>query len=139
MGRVVMNPNFKQEYVDAVGPEWQREVGELGATAISAAMPIETGNMRLLLDVSPFTDDEGRPAIRYTGRADYTGYVDQGTGLYGPLAKYITPKTAKALSWIGPGGKRITRAKVAGQRGQHFFYRGLRGFFNRVVEHPFGR
>ena len=134
-----MNPAFKDEYRDAVGPGWQREAGELAETAVTASMPFITGNMRFLTTHEPFTDDLGNPSVRVTGHAEYTIYVDQGTGLYGPLKRWITPKTAKALSWIGEGGRRVTRSRVRGQRGQHFFYRGLTGFFQRVVEHPYGR
>jgi hypothetical protein len=139
MGRVDVNPNARGEVMDALSGPWQDRTSELMATTIVTAMPVVTGNMVLETDVNAFTDDEGRPAVRVTGKADYTIFVDQGTGLYGPLHKYITPQVAKALSWIGTDGKRVTRSRTRGQPGQHFFARSLRAIFGRVDEHPYGR
>lgn len=140
MGRVDMNPDFRREYVAEVGPEWQREAGEFGETSITASMPILTGNMRLLTTREDFTDDEGRPSIRFIGRAEYTEWVDQGTGFHGPFKTWIEPQVAKALSWIDANsGQRVHARRTRGQRGQHFFYRGLTAIFARVVEYPYGR
>lgn len=140
MGRVEMNPGFKAEYAARFGPGWQDQTAPLVAAALTTTEPVLTGNMLLETDVTPFTDDVGRPALRARGKAHYTAYVDQGTGLYGPLAKWITPTTAKALSWIDQSsGKRVYAKRTRGQRGQHFFARAMRMVFNRVIEHPFGQ
>lgn len=138
MGRVEINPHFREEYANEFGPQWQREAGDAGAAAITAAMPFQTGNMRFLTEHTPIVDADMNPAIRFKGRAEYTIFVDQGTGIHGPLNKWITPQTAKALSWVGSNGKRVTASRVRGQRGQRFFNRGLSAVFHRVVEYRYG-
>lgn len=141
MGRVDMNPAYKEEYVAEVGPLWQENTRPMVAAALVACMPLDTGNMILQSSVDPFTDSEGRPALRAIGRAFYTAYVDQGTGLFGPLAKMITPKEAKGvMSWVpNATGKRVFAKATRGQPGQHFFARSLAMVFDNVVEHPYGR
>lgn len=135
-----MNQNYKAEFLADFGPAWQRDVAPKLGAAIVATMPLDTGNMILESSVEPFTDSQGRPSLRVKGKAFYTQFVDQGTGLYGPLKKWITPTTAKALSWVDrDSGRRITRRRVRGQRGQHFFRRALEMVFDRVVEHPYGQ
>lgn len=141
MGRVVMNPAYREEFVREVGPLWQEETKPKMAATIVACMPLDTGNMILETEVNPFTDNEGRPALRVLGKAFYTAYVDQGTGLFGPLAKMITPKEAKGfMSWVpNATGKRVFAKATRGQPGQHFFARSLAMVFDSVVEHPYGR
>lgn len=137
MARFDANPNFVREWVDQNGPEWERQVGELAAEAISAAAPVRSGFLKQSITHRGYTDAEGRRSIRFTALADYAEAVDQGTGLYGPLKKYITPKRAETLAFY-IGGKKVFADKVAGAPGQHFFYRGLSAVFDRVVEHRFG-
>lgn len=133
MGRVTVNRTaVRDAYRRNVVPDWQRTVGDHMESAVRAAMPVDTGRMSTELSHEPITHPDGNPGIRLTGKAFYTEWVDQGTGLYGPLNRWITPKRAKALSWMADG-KRITRKRVRGQPGQHFFARGLRAVFDRVV------
>ncbi len=44
---------------------------------------------------------------RITSNAAYSGFVEGGTGLYGPLDRRITPKAAKVLAWR-TGATRLT-------------------------------
>ena len=137
MGRVTVSRTaVRAAYVKNVVPEWQREVGERMEFAVATAAPFDTGLLREQLKAEPITHPNGNPGIRLYGKAKYTEWVDQGTGLYGPLKKWITPKRAKALSWVSKGGTRVTRKAVRGQPGQHFFARGLQAVFSRVVERP---
>jgi len=137
MGRVqVSRTAVKAAYRKNVVPEWQREVGERMEFAVAAAAPFDTGALREQLKAEPIEHPNGDPGIRLYGKARYTEWVDQGTGLYGPLKRWITPKRAKALSWVGKDGKRVTRSRVRGQPGQHFFARGLQSVFRKVVERP---
>jgi hypothetical protein len=39
--------------------------------------------------------------------AAYSGFVEGGTGLYGPLHRKITPQAAKALRWVGGGPSKV--------------------------------
>ena len=134
MGSVSVNREaVHAAYRRDVVPDWQEDVGRLGQSAIGAAMPVVTGFMVTALKHEPITHPNGDPGIRWTGRADYTDFVDQGTGLYGSLHRPITPRTKKALSWIGANG-RVTARSVKGQPGQHFFATGLRAIFGRYIE-----
>lgn len=141
MGRVEMNQAFPQEYAQDFGPAWQRQVTPMLGTAIVTAMPVDTGNMVLETSVEEFTDNHGRPALRIRGKAKYTQWVDQGTGLFGPLGKYITPSQGKQfLAWTSRStGKKVFARRTRGQPGQHFFRRALEAVFDRVDEHPYGR
>lgn len=142
MSRVIPNPEFRREYADTTGVEWQRTVGHTTHAHIVAGAPRWTGDMQQESSVEPFTDEEGRPAFRVSFRRRYTELVDQGTGLYGPLKRWITPQTAKVLSWIDrESGKRVFAKRVRGQPGQRFFYRGLVAVFgeSRVREYRYGR
>lgn len=40
----------------------------------------------------------------------YRVWVNEGTGIYGPRRAPIVPKKAKALSWIGGGGRVFARS-----------------------------
>lgn len=51
-------------------------------------------------------------------------YNETGTGIYGPNARPIVPKTAKVLAWKGPGGM-IFAKKVNGMRAKPFFHPGV--------------
>lgn len=135
-----MNQNYPAEFTAQFGHRWQQDVAPKVSAAIVATMPLDTGNMILETSVEPIIDSQGRPTLRVRGKAFYTAWVDQGTGLYGPLKKWITPTTAKALSWTSrETGQRVTRRRVRGQRGQHFFRRALEMVFDRVTEHPYGQ
>lgn len=134
------NPNAHREIMEQIGPVWQEEAGFAGKTAIQALMPRQTFFMVTALDSRPFTDDLGDPAVRFADPAEQTYYTDQGTGLYGPLAKVITPKVGKALSWLADGQRHFAKS-VKGQPGQRFFLRGLSSVFgaDRVHENRWGR
>ena len=65
-------------------------------------------------------------------------FLDQGTGLYGPAHRKITPKQAKVLAWRTGGGS-VLRATGAARKGRAgagagwAFARSVRG----VKPHPF--
>ena len=139
MARFEPNPEFVNEFRTEQGSEWQDRVGRLAVSSIQAFAPRETGFMKTAMRHEPFTDSEDRPSVRIISPADYTMPVDQGSGLYGPLKKYITPKAAKALSWLDHNtGTRVFAQRTRGQVGQRFFRRGLEAIFSRVVEHRHG-
>lgn len=141
MGRVVMNQNYGEEFAREFGPAWQRDTAPKIAAALVTTMPIDTGEMVLGVEMEEFVDAEGRPSIRARGTAKHTGWVDQGTGLFGPLGKYITPKAGKEfLKWTSrETGRPVYARRTRGQPGQHFFRRALEMVFDRVTEYPFGR
>lgn len=63
-------------------------------------------------------------------------YLDEGTGLFGPLHHRITPQTAKALRWFGgpAGSLRLTgkpRKGAAGAAATVIFARSTKGMRGR--------
>lgn len=72
-----------------------------------------------------FQASAGRPRGRGNGmEADvtndvpYAGYLENGTGIYGPRGQVIRPKQAKALAWMA-GGKMVFAAWVRGTPAKH--------------------
>ena len=56
--------------------------------------------------------------------AHYLPWVNDGTGLYGPLHHRITPKRARVLHFYWRGNEWFLKS-VRGQRGQHFVERSM--------------
>lgn len=139
MGRVTSNPQaVKEAFARDIAPDWQRDVGSAGVAAIEAASPVDRGRLAASWTYTEFTDNQGRPAVRYRSTAFYAPYVDKGTGVHGPHRQRIYPVRAKYLSWIDrASGDRVYRASVAGQPGQRYVAKGLRTVFGRdsVVDH----
>ena len=50
----------------------------------------------------------------------YLPFLMQGTGVYGPFASRIYPKTASVLSWLDENGRRIFATSVKGMKSQPF-------------------
>lgn len=74
---------------------------------------IDTGTLRSSITTQLFTLS-GKPAVRVGTNVFYALYVHDGTGIYGPRGRYITPVSAKFLSWKLKGGKRVFALKVKG-------------------------
>ena len=62
-------------------------------------------------------------------RAPYSGFVEHGTGLYGPLHRKIVPKTAKVLAWRVGSVTLSGRSRVSGgqQTAGWAFARSVKG------------
>lgn len=73
------------------------------------------------------SSSQGRVYAREGGAVYYAPFVEQGTGIYGPNARAIRPKSAKVLAWHSKnatGNKKtgsIVRRSVKGQRPVHMF------------------
>lgn len=59
-----------------------------------------------------------------TNNARYLPWVNDGTGLYGPLHRRITPKRARVLHFYWKGSEWFLKS-VKGQKGQHFVERSM--------------
>lgn len=80
-------------------------------------------------------------AVGATARHAY--YVDQGTGIYGgngPYPAKVLPPWKRGepslyeATWrpTGPGGRKVNRVMIKGQKGQGFFEKGLQRGFARM-------
>lgn len=74
------------------------------------------------------SDLEVRPNRSIRGRvfstSDVVGYLENGTGLYGPTRRRITPRRARALRFR-VGGQTVFARSVAGMKPQPFMRRSL--------------
>lgn len=139
MGRVVPNPNFKREMGTPPNcSRWQEEVGRQASDAIAAYAPEESGYLKSHVEAEAHpTQASVRIRAHYPQPDEpYPLWQDVGTGIYGPAKRYITPKVAKALSWIdGQTGERRFARRVRGVRGKHYFRDGLLTLFTKVRDY----
>lgn len=60
---------------------------------------------------------DGSPVARVGSSVKYARYVEEGTGIYGPRHRPITPKRASVLRWIPKGASKPAFARsVRGMR-----------------------
>ncbi|MFD7507893.1 HK97 gp10 family phage protein [Streptomyces sp. NPDC059853] len=101
-----------------------RQVTADVAAAAQRRAPVVNGQLRASIRTSVTgTGTEVRGEV-YTP-LEYARYVHEGTGIYGPARRPIRPVRAKALSWRGPGGRRVFAAEVRGQRPNPFLLDAL--------------
>ena len=70
--------------------------------------------------------------------ADYAEFVHEGTGIYGPLKRLITPKTKKALKFVYKG-KEIVVKSVKGMRPRPFFRQAVKYVVPKRMKEIFER
>jgi len=130
--RVEMNRKMKREYgLPQNSRKWTDEAEHVGKAAIAAAAPLQTGFLKTSIRSRSFPGRIG-PTVRYIAVPDYSLFQEVGTGIYGPMGRYITPKRAKMLSWIdrGSGERRFAR-RVRGVKPKRYFQKGLGATFGR--------
>lgn len=71
------------------------------------------------LSKSNFTRILDNFKIKFGFSAPHAIYLAKGTGIYGAKKKPITPKNAKALSWVS-GGRRVFAKSVRGIKGREW-------------------
>lgn len=115
--------------IDREGRAAMRAAGRLNVAAVRAAMPARSGRARsgqrssvrreglgFVLEVSPSS------RVRYPNGVSVrqvTEWLEEGTGLYGPRHRWITPRRARAFRL--PGGWNAER--VRGQTARHIYAR----------------
>jgi len=131
MARVVRNRNFKRQMnsPQAAG-RWQELTARLGEQTIASLAPVDSGQLRQRISAERSARDA---SVRFRAPtesdAPYAVFQEVGTGIYGPLGRYITPKRARMLSWVDKQGDRVFAKRVRGVRPQHYFKRGLEFLF----------
>jgi len=132
MARVVVyRQTFKKSIVLPQNcRRWQEETAYVGSQAIRAAAPKQTGFLTTRIEGFPQRDG----SVRFradVGDPPYGLFQEVGTGIYGPVGKYITPKRAKYLSWIQPGVGRVYAKRVRGSMPKRFFRLGFWATFGK--------
>lgn len=134
MGRVVRNPRFKAEMGRAENARaWQEAAAAIGTSALQAAAPKETGFLTARIEADPHPT-EARVRFRANvGQPPYGLFQEVGTGLYGPLRRWITPRRARMLSWVdsNTGLRRFAR-RVRGTAPKRYFRTAMTAVFARV-------
>lgn len=134
-----MNPSFKREMGTPPNcSRWQEEVGRRTEEEISAYAPEWTGHLKAHVEATPHpTEASVRIRAHYPDpEVPYPLWQETGTGIYGPLKRYITPKRAAMLSWIDrETGDRRFAHKVRGTPSKHYFRDGLRSLFTKVRDY----
>lgn len=127
-----MSPTFVQQMDLPVNcHNWQRVAGEAGRANLQRLAPERTG---YLASQATYTESLSTSLVRFTAnpegaKAPYDYFQEVGTGLYGPLRRWITPKRAKFLSWVNEDGDRIFARRVRGVKPQRFFYGAMVAVF----------
>ena len=62
----------------------------------------------------------------------YGGFLETGTGVFGPKKVRIFPKKKKVLSWIGSDGKRVFAAWSVGMPARPYMRRALEAVRKRA-------
>jgi HK97 gp10 family phage protein len=84
-------------------------------------VPRKTGNLGRSIVAGPVSKDSATVEVR----ANYARFVEEGTGIYGPKKRRITPRTAQALHWKGGATRLSGRSRVSGGKG--IFAKSVRG------------
>lgn len=105
------------------------DLGRRGRNVESEAKrlaPVDKGRLRA--DIwSEVGIVDGAPTARIGSSVDYALEVHEGTGIYGPTGRRITPKSAKALRWQGRGAGGAVRfaRSVAGSPPRRYLRNAL--------------
>jgi hypothetical protein len=144
MASVRNNPKFKTEMgLPANTRGWQRETARIGRAAIQRRAPRRFGTLGGTIYTRVEYRD-GTTVVRFVSPVKYATWQEVGTGIYGPLKRYITPRRAQYLSWVdtkkSPGrpggpeplGPRRFAKRVKGTPATKFMYRGLVDVFGEA-------
>lgn len=131
MATVRTNSQFKRQMnTPAAAKQWQEQTARLGRTTIQSLAPADTGYLKEKITANPSTSEAKVRFRASTGRVPYGLYQEVGTGIYGPLGRYITPKRARMLSWVDKATRsRVFANRVRGVRPSHYFKRSLEFLF----------
>lgn len=80
---------------------------------------VDTGALRSDIGVQLRTLG-GHPVVRVGTNKKYARWVHDGTGIYGPHRRRITPTTKKALAFRGRNGRRVVVRSVRGMEKNEF-------------------
>jgi hypothetical protein len=128
MGKGLMSMSFTVIIKDDIHleeqiPQLQSNIIKLSGTQLETLLkqsppnghtPVDEGHL-----AGAWTKKESQERIVMTNSAEYAVYVNEGTGVYGPRSRRITPVNAKVLHWE-KGGTQYFAKSVKGIKGKHF-------------------
>lgn len=96
-----------------------------------AYCPVDTGRLRASIRTAHEVTADG-VVVTVGTNVKYSSYVHNGTGIYGPEHRPITPKTASVLRFKPKGSPKFVYAQsVKGMRARPFLKRALDDVFSR--------
>lgn len=87
------------------GEDALRPIANKVLNAARRNAPVDTGRLRASIAVE-YTREAGRVVARVGSNLEYAIFQEEGTGVYGPRGRPITPVSAKVLRWVPKGGAR---------------------------------
>jgi hypothetical protein len=111
--------------------EWAvQRVGDLATAFVQVVRdkaPRRTGELADSVEVDDVSQTGDGATAHVVVGAPYASYVDEGTGIYGPLGTPIVPVTAKVLVFPATVGPRayVFTPYVLGSEPTHFWSRAL--------------
>lgn len=96
----------------------------LGGTTGTGPRRVATGQLRANIAVQ-LRSFQGLPAVRVGSNLKRARWIHDGTGIYGPRRKPITPKNKKVLRWAAASGGYHFAKSVKGMQPNPFLEKAL--------------
>lgn len=109
----------QEEFLRQINERVHRAVLKAHAKVVENT-PVDEGDLRRSITVERLSDNEWVIG----SNSDIALFLEEGTGIYGPMKKPITPVNAKALSWIDQNGERVFAKSVKGIKPFRMFHKG---------------
>jgi len=98
--------------------------GRLVENQAKRLCPVRTGRLRSAI-THELRRESGIPVVRVGTNVNYSMYVHEGTGIYGPRHAPIRPRHAKLLRFTAEDGTIVFTKQVKGQPARPFLERAL--------------
>ncbi len=104
-------PQIQKNFINLAGQGLENKLKQGPPAGFT---PVDEGHLS-----GAWTTRKTENQIVSTNSAEYAVYQNEGTGVFGPSHRAITPKKAKALHWE-KGGTHYFAKSVKGVKGKHF-------------------
>jgi hypothetical protein len=106
---------------------------------IRAPLAEVSGQLKAGILCDPWSENGSRYETTVRSLAPYSLWVDQGTGIFGPVGTRIYPRTAKVLAfhWTNRGGGLFFFRSVRGTPAQRFFTDPMADYLSQALAASF--
>jgi len=117
-----------QTHLEQQLPQLQENIIDLTATELESKLkqgppngftPVDEGHL-----TGAWSTQKSSNGVQMTNSAEYAVYQNEGTGVFGPRGRMITPVNARVLHWE-KGGTHFFARSVKGVEGKHFVEKSL--------------
>lgn len=117
------------ERSEALSKGLKRDVGFLILEELLSVAPYRKGHY-----VGSIKIEETEKGVKVGPHVDYSRFVEEGTGMFGPRFRLIRPKKAKVLHWVSETGKHVFAMYTVGMPGQFPVKRAREAAKPRIFE-----